>query len=153
MKMEIRFLKETDFPEFKTMLFEFYQYAGNEQPKENDLQKLFVKALDENSNYYVIGAFEGRQMTGMLSMTFGESSYKTSAFCWCDDLFVRRDFRNKGIGRLLIQAAQAQSARRNCSNILVGVGENESEAENFYQSNGFQNMHCRLWTLPIDKKG
>lgn len=148
--MEIRILEETDFLEFKITLLKFFQYAGNEQPTENDLRLLFDKALDKDTNYYIIGAFDGKKMVGMISMTFGESSYKTSPFCWCDDFFVWHEFRNKGIGRLLINAVQAESMRRNCSNILVGVGENEINAEMFYQKNGFINMNCRLWTLPIE---
>lgn len=150
--MEIRSLEESDFPEFKIILAEFFQYAGNEQPEEDELLKLFNKAVNENSNYYIIGAFEGKKMAGMVSMTFGESSYKTSSFCWCDDLFVRQEFRNKGIGRLLIKEVQLQSASRDCSNILIGVGENDVNAETFYNKTGFMNMHCKLWTLPIEKK-
>jgi GNAT superfamily N-acetyltransferase len=150
--MEIRFLEEDDYLEFKVVLLEFFQYAGNENPKEEDLRGLFRKVLDENSNYFIIGAFDGNKMAGMISMTFGESSYKTSAFCWCDDLFVRREFRNKGIGGRLIKEVQIQSVIRNCSNILVGVGENEVIAETFYTKNEFLDMKCKLWTLPIEKK-
>lgn len=151
--MEIRFLQASDFLEFEATLAEFYQYAGNEQAAEKDVRRLFAKVLDENSNYYVVGAFEGEKMAGMISMTFGESSYKTSAFCWCDDLFVKPAFRHQRIGQLLITAAREHAALRECSNILLGVGEDEAEAEGFYQKNGFINLHCRLWTLPIEKKG
>ena len=146
---EIRDLVEGDYDQFCKILRKFYDYAGNEKSSEEDLQKLFMKSIDKNRNYVVIGAFEGQSLIGIISMTIGESSYMTSAFCWCDDLYIEENQRGKGIGKKLIYEVKERARGMRCSNILLGVGEDENDTREFYEKIGFEDMKCKLLTLKI----
>ena len=150
-KIKIREMKPQDITEFGRIMQKFYAYAGNEQTSENELNTLFKKALNKIQNYTIIGAFQDEKMIGLISMTFAESSYKISPFCWCDDFFIEDQFRGKGIGKNLIEEVRKMAMKKNCSNILVGVGEAEEDAKKFYKKIGFFDMKCRLLTLPLEK--
>ena len=150
--MEIRELQPGDFPQFSQIMKKFYHHAGNSIPKEDGMKILFDKALDRESNLVFIAALDNQELVGILSLTFGESSYKVSSFAWGDDLYVNENYRNKGVGKKLIQKAKEIAESRNCSNILVGVGQDEIEVQKFCQSLGFMDLKCKLLSLPIAKK-
>ena len=151
-QIKIREIKPQDINEFSRIMRKFYKYAGNEQTSENELKKLFEKALNKIQNYTIIGAFQDKKMIGLISMTFAESSYKISPFCWCDDFFIEDRFRGKSIGKKLIEEVRKMAIKKNCSNILVGVGEDEENAKKFYKKIGFLDMKCKLLTLPLSFK-
>ena len=106
----------------------------------------------DRNNIMYVGAFDGDTVVGILSLTIGRSSYKLSPFAWCDDIYVKESHRRMGIGRQLIEKAEEIARHSNCSNLLLGVGEDEKDAISFYETVGFKDMHCRLMTLPFDDK-
>jgi ribosomal protein S18 acetylase RimI-like enzyme len=103
--------------------------------------------VEKDQNIVYIGAFVEGEIVGIVSLTFGNSSYKLSPFAWCDDVYVKNSHRKMGIGRQLLKKAEEISRAKNCSNILLGVGEDEQEAIAFYRKVGFKDMKCRLMTL------
>ena len=147
--MEIRELQKNDIEEFQKIIKEFYNYAGDTIPQEEEIQILFNNAINEESNLIFIGAFDNNSIMGILSLTFGESSYKVAPFAWCDDFYVDKTHRNKGIGKSLLQKAKEIAKNKKCSNILAGVGKDEIETQKFYNATGFLDMQCKLMTLPI----
>ncbi|MFC1851366.1 GNAT family N-acetyltransferase [candidate division CSSED10-310 bacterium] len=149
MKPQVRQIQDKDFSQFQSILLEFLQYAENEIPAPEEITKLFSQALDEDSNYFVFCLELEKQIGGLISVTFGESSYRTAPFAWCDDFFIKKEFRRKGYGRLLIAAATRVAQEKSCSNILVGVGNQEIETMKFYEKVGFKDLECKLYSLPL----
>lgn len=147
--MEVREIYEEDFFDFQDIMTEFYNYAGNNIPKDAEMKVLFDKGRDRETNFIFLGAFYNSKLVGIVSVTFGESSYKVSPFVWCDDLYVKENYRNKGIGKNLLQKVKEIAMEKGCSNILVGVGHEEKESQKFYKSLGFVDMNCKLMSLPI----
>lgn len=147
--MNIRRLCDKDFQEFKRIMKKFYNYAKNDIPEDNAIKLLFDKAVT-GDDFIFIGAFEGHEMAGILSLAFAESSYKVMPFVWCDDLYVEEDYRNKGIGKRLFMKAKEIAGERGCSCILAGVGQGEKEANAFYESIGFTDLKCNLLSLPLN---
>ena len=114
-----------------------------------DLQRLFAKAIDPAKNYFVFTAHESDAMVGMLSLTFGESSYQARPFAYGDDLFVDENQRGRGVAKRLVQEAATLARERGCSCIMLGVGEDEEGAQAFYKRNGFINLKNTLYSLPL----
>jgi GNAT superfamily N-acetyltransferase len=145
----IRNLEKREFSCFKKLMKKFYSYARNSLPEEEKLKKLFDKSVDNEINLIFIGAFDNEKLAGIVSLTFGESTYKILPFAWCDDLYVEEDYRNKGIGRKLLEKAREIAESKNCSNILIGAGKDEVELHKFYNSIGFIDINCNLMSLPL----
>lgn len=147
--ISIRRLHHDDFDEFLILMKSFYSYSGDGDATAPMIRPLFEKAMDSNSNFHVFVASLEDKLMGMISITVGESSYKVSSFAWADDFYVNESCRGKGIGRLLIGAAADFARNQGCSNVLVGVGNKEEESLRFYEKSGFNDMNCKLLTLPL----
>lgn len=70
-------------------------------------------------------------------------------FSWVDDLFVLSEVRGFSIGSNLIAAAKTYALKNDCSNLMVGVGNDEVASEKFYLKNDFFDMKCKLMSLPL----
>ena len=147
--MQIRELESNDYAGFSSLMRQFFAYAGDDPASDGDLVNLFAKVLDPQINFCWLGAFDDTELIGILSLTFGESSYRTAPFAWCDDFFVDPEHQRRGVGSQLLAEASRVAMARGCSNILLGVGAKEDGAARFYQANGFKDMQCRLMTLPL----
>ncbi|OFZ54118.1 MAG: hypothetical protein A2428_08755 [Bdellovibrionales bacterium RIFOXYC1_FULL_54_43] len=145
----IRELNGNDFGGFLHLMQGFYQYAGEKDFDRTSIETLFRKLVDPASNFVCVAALTGTKMIGMCSLTFGESSYKAAPFAWADDLYVETAYRQQGIAGLLLQRVKQIACERNCSNILLGVGITEDHLQAFYKRNGFKEMPCKLFTLPL----
>ncbi|MDQ7825939.1 MAG: GNAT family N-acetyltransferase [Candidatus Eremiobacteraeota bacterium] len=150
-QIEIREIQQGDFPEFRSIMRDFYRHAGNRIPENVEMELLFTRATHRQSNLVFIAAFDKGELIGILSLTFGESSYEVAPFAWCDDVYVNENHRNKGIGRMLLQRAQEIAKKRKCSSILLGVGQDEIGAQKFYQSLGFIDLNSKLMSLPVER--
>lgn len=146
--MDIREISSEDYEEFCKIIKNFFEYSGDKSENYN-YEALFEKVLSPESNIIFIGAFFDKEIGGVLSLTFGESTYKLSPFAWCDDFYVKEKYRGQGIGKKLIIKAKELAGERNCSNILLAVGQDETDSQRFYKSSGFLDMNCKLMTLPL----
>ena len=147
--IKVKELGRGDFAGFFALMKKFYLYSGDGTAAETDIRLLFKKALDPKANFTVFIAKEADKSVGMISLTIGESSYKVSPFAWADDFYVEEAWRSRGIGKKLMEKAGASAKKSGCSNILVGVGQNEGKTLRFYKAGGYKDMRCKLLTLPL----
>ena len=54
-----------------------------------------------------------------------------------DELFVRADARASGIGRRLLQAAEAEFTARGCTNVSLQLGQGNDAGRAFYRRQGY----------------
>ena len=145
----IRPLAAHDFEGFIALMKQFYEFANNPQPSVAEIRTLFDTALAGDRNFYVFVADAGRELAGLVSVTFAESSYKVAPFAWCDDLYVASAFRRCGLGQRLMEAAGDRARDAGCSCVLLGVGLNEDETLAFYRRLGFVDLNNKLFSLPL----
>ncbi|MCK5074140.1 MAG: GNAT family N-acetyltransferase [Bacteriovoracaceae bacterium] len=146
---QVRNLIIDDSNSFINLMNKFYEYSGGKQETEQSIMPLFEKALNPTANLHFLVAVQDSNLIGMISLTFAESSYKVSPFAYGDDFYVVDEKRGAGVGNALIEGAKKEAIKHNCSNILVGVGNDESDAISFYKKNKFFDMECKLMTLPL----
>ncbi len=107
-------------------------------------------ALEDEARTLVIGAFhEGLpgfahgKMVGVLVMTVVSSLEHAGEVGWIEELYVRDDYRRKGLGeRLLGQAldwAQARGLR--ALDLEIAEGHELGAAEHLYIRHGFKKIH------------
>jgi ribosomal protein S18 acetylase RimI-like enzyme len=140
--MRIAEINDETMSRFKAILIESGFVAG---AREDDV----LSFLGNRDNLVYMGAFVGEEIAGIVSLTFGRSSYRLSPFAWCDDLYVRESYRRMGVGRRLVEKAVEIAREKECSNILLGVGQDREHVLSFYEALGFKDMKCNLMTLVL----
>jgi GNAT superfamily N-acetyltransferase len=120
--------------------------TGGEARPADELRPAVQAALEDSDRTLVIGAFhEGLpgfahgKMVGVLIMNVLISLEHAGEVGWIEDLFVRDDYRRKGLGQRLLGQALDWAAARGLRAIDLEIGEGHElgAAERIYQKNGF----------------
>ena len=103
------------------------------------------RLLDESRERYIL-------YPGEMAEELGQ--YKRAARLYCAASGYERDWGGFNdlrprARKMLIEKAKDVATSVGCSNILLGVGEQETAANDFYNNAGFADMKCRLMTLPL----
>jgi GNAT superfamily N-acetyltransferase len=147
--MEIRIVARAEIDGFVGLMRAFLGHAGGDVPSDAEIETLLDLAEPAGEGFVFLGAFEGPEMVGIVSVAFAQSTYKAAPFAWCDDLYVRDDRRRGGVGEALMEAAGQLASGRGCSNVLVAAGEGETGALAFYRGCGFAEMPWRVLSRPL----
>ncbi len=144
--MDIRRITDRDFGEFDRVLRRS-GFVG--EPSDEQLKHFFARLVAPESNLIFLGAFHEGTLAGIVSVTFGESSYRLAPFAWCDDLYVDLPYRRQGVAKQLMNEVSQLAKQRQCSNVLLGVGHREVGPLKLYESLGFVDLKCKLLSLPL----
>jgi ribosomal protein S18 acetylase RimI-like enzyme len=144
--VQTRPIEAQDFVAFDQLMRKS-KFVG--EPSAAQMRGFFEDVIDERSNLVFLGAFIDQELVGVVSVTFGQSSYKLAPFGWCDDLYVDEPYRRRGVAQELIRHLRRLAEERGCSNVLLGVGEDETGVQQLYEALGFTDMKCRLMTWPL----
>lgn len=91
-------------------------------------------------NAQATGYFDGRLLGGRLRNAAGEviaafNGHTWGGCCVIAHLWVRESQRRAGLGRVLVQAAEAEAVRRGCEQVVVST--HSFQAPEFYERLGY----------------
>lgn len=101
--------------------------------QNNDTHIFYVATLD-HENKYVIGWAHAYICDSITMATYGVLV----------GLVVDQDYRNQGVGRLLIEKIEDWTARSGGEGVLVRSNIKRKEAHLFYERNGYSNIKQSL---------
>ncbi len=137
--MIIRKLELKDLEEVFELLDELYE---NKIDYSIFTQK--YKAILKDNNFYGIVAIEDNKVVGVLISRVINRLAKKKNILFIDDLIVNGKYRNKGIGKLLIQDATTYAKSKDCGALeLTSMIENVN-AHRFYENNGFEKRQYKF---------
>ena len=134
------------------------QRAHGNDLGEDALRPLVQATLEDSNGTLVLGSFhEGQpgfahgKMVGVLMMTVTISLEQAGEVGWIDELFVRDDYRKKGLAQRMLSMALGWGEARGLRAIDMEVGEkHEPEpATRLYQRQGFQRINRARLTLKL----
>ena len=82
----------------------------------------------------VLVAVEGERIVGICSVCIDLRSVRFGDRCWVEDLAVDPEWRSRGIGGRLLDAAEQWAAARGASHLELDSGELRIDAHRFYES-------------------
>ncbi len=98
----------------------------------------------KDNNFYGIVAVENNKVVGVLISRVINRLAKKKNILFIDDLIVNVKYRNKGIGKLLIQYATNYAISKDCGALeLTSMIENVN-AHRFYENNGFEKRQYKF---------
>jgi GNAT superfamily N-acetyltransferase len=94
------------------------------------------------------------QIVAMVSLLFTISTAEGGEVCWLEDMFVRPEWRSRGVGSELLAAAVAEAERRNLLRITLLTDWSNVEARRLYARLGFtpSNMGPMRLHLPLARR-
>ena len=91
----------------------------------------------------------GGEPVGYMALTFCWSLEYGGTCAYVDDLFVRRDFRRRGLGGLALERARAECEVLGVRAVHVEVGRENDAAQSVYRAAGFDDVDRQHLTLPL----
>lgn len=91
-----------------------------------------------NGHHYLVALDDDGRLLGYAGLALGDADET-----WVNNIAVRRDAQRRGIGRTLLEALLAESARLGASRTLLEVAADNAPAQRMYARYGFEPIGIR----------
>lgn len=121
---------------------------GGAEPYTDLQKKQLVKGLKEHPSKILLLARIDEEYVGLINCFVNFSTFAARPFVNIHDVIVSSQWRNRQIGRKLIEKVLEEAAGMNCSKVTLEVREDNSNAKHLYASMGFHDSEPRqyYWT-------
>jgi ribosomal protein S18 acetylase RimI-like enzyme len=110
---------------------------------EEAIQEFQSKLGSEDQKVYIIES-EGEE-AGFMAVRIGEKAGRIkSKYLAITDLFVKKDFRDQGLGTELIEKAEELAEEEECDCMTVTAEEGNSGAGRLYRKLGFEEKKIKF---------
>ena len=127
---------------------------GIGRPLSDDVKKRIVPGLRQHPAAIAILAFRTNEPVGVTVCFRGFSTFQGQAVVNVHDLFVKREFRGRQIGRELLRFVERKAQSIGAAKITLEVREDNKPALRLYESDGFEGQRApdgRPRTLFLEK--
>jgi|WetSurMetagenome_2_1015567.scaffolds.fasta_scaffold47883_4 ribosomal protein S18 acetylase RimI-like enzyme len=144
--MKIREIEKSDFNQYSKLRLEGlkdYQKLTKEKLKlsSQQIKKEFNNFFSDNKRFtFVIE--EDKEIKAFIIGTIIKNSYQFITYI--DDIFVKKDSRRKGFGKMLMNKFEKWSKSKGANGIRLGVRVNNKSAINLYKKIGYQIRHYEI---------
>lgn len=136
--MEIRQAQRTDCGRLSELIA---QLGYNAAPALLERKLAAYEATEHNC--VLVGVEEG-QMVGVIVLNVMVPFHEDGQWGRISALVVADGARGRGVGRVLLEAAEAFFLRHGCRHVEVTSGAQRHDAHRFYVSNGYQDTPKRF---------
>ena len=133
--MEIRKIVLNDLDEIFNLLNQLYENKLNYEK----FKEIYKMKLNDKNSYYIV-AIENNKIIGVLTSELQIKLHRAKKQSFIEDLIVDESYRNRGVGKTLLQNAVNYAKNNDCEVIELTSYINNEKAHKFYQNNGF-NKH------------
>jgi|ERR1051326_818513 GNAT superfamily N-acetyltransferase len=101
-------------------------------------QKDYERMLDEmlSHGYRMVGIFDGEKCIGISGFWIGTKFY-SDKYLEPDNVVIDKNYRSKGIGKLLLDWLTEEAKRNNCKTIMLDAYLENIQGHKFYWREGF----------------
>ncbi len=130
MEYLVRPAADQDFPAVAALLAELGrpQLSPETEAAAREVYRRHTSRTDTAS---LVAESNGR-VVGFLSLEFRDRLNRARVQAWIPDLIVTAEYRGRGIGQALLDAAFAQARQRGCWGVTLESGHQRKEAHRLY---------------------
>ncbi len=111
--------------------------VGGSRPLTPAAQARLIPALRAHGQALALLAFDDGAPLGLAVCFFGVSTFQALPLLNIHDLAVVPSRRGQGIGRALLEAAEARALQRGCCKLTLEVQDSNGRARSLYERFGF----------------
>jgi len=97
-------------------------------------------SLRENKDEIIVCADIGTAIVGVCCIPIIKTMCFNWEYCFITEIFVQKEYRNRGIGTLLMKYAEKEIAKRGIKKAFLWTGESNEKAQKLCMSFGFIEM-------------
>jgi GNAT superfamily N-acetyltransferase len=142
-QIRLRRGKPTDTKNILELLSELDRPLPKDSYESKRFQKLinsYIQTKPHNGNKGIILATLGRKLIGLASYVILERLNQRLREFWIPELVISKDYRRKGIGKLLINRCKVMAKRMKCYRIRLESRNDRIDSHNFYRKIGFHQI-------------
>ncbi|MDQ3375291.1 MAG: GNAT family N-acetyltransferase [Actinomycetota bacterium] len=118
-------------------LWRGYNDFYRNEPAEEVTQATFRRLCDGSDGFFgLVAEDEDGGLLGLAHAVFHPATWTTETYCYLEDLFVSRDGRGSGAGRLLIEGVYAEADRRGADRVYWHTQQYNAPARSLYDAVG-----------------
>ena len=148
MKIDFRIPEKDDFPEILHMMETFYSidhYEFDKSVSEKNL-KTFLTDIRLGRLWMIC---LHNQPIGYIVLTFGFSFEYHGRDAFIDELFIKEEYRNKGIGKKAMKFIERESSELGIHAIHLEVENHNEKANHLYLQQGYTGNNRALLTKKL----
>jgi ribosomal protein S18 acetylase RimI-like enzyme len=97
--------------------------------------------------FYVVAELEG-EIVGGLMITYEWGDWRNQVFWWIQSVYVRPEFRGKGVYRSLYQGVKEMARESDCCGFRLYVESSNQAAQAVYNKLGMEQSHYLMFEDP-----
>jgi ribosomal protein S18 acetylase RimI-like enzyme len=137
MKIEFKIATEKEIPEILTMMERFNAIDNYPFDKEQTKENLFQFLTDKNlGRAWVIKS--DQLLIGYLILAFGFSFEHGGRDAFIDELFLKIEFRQQGIGKMTMDFIQEEASKLGVKVVHLEVERHNEKGVKLYKGKGFK---------------
>ncbi len=98
-----------------------------------------IKLTEGEAKYIKLTAYDGDKVVGWAYLYIIQNDRHDEPYGFLENVYVEKEFRNKGIGRQLVEEVVEEAKNRGCYKLLGTSRHSNTDAHKFYEKMGFQN--------------
>lgn len=130
--MEIRRITLNDLSRVFELLNELYE----NKLEYDKFSQIYQLKLSDINSYYIVAILDNK-IVGILTSEIQVKLHRAKKQSFIEDLIVDKEYRNRGIGKALIQNAVDYAKNNDCEVIELTSHINNENAHRFYENNNF----------------
>jgi len=118
---------------------------GGGKPYTNEQKKGLVEGLRNHPSKLIILARAGDEYVGLINCFINFATFTIKPFINVHDVIVKDSWRNKGVGRMMLQKVIERATETGCSKVTLEVREDNHNAKYLYSTLGFEDAEPRQY--------
>ena len=139
----------------------FYETFSNENTKEDmeiylkenfSYEQLESEIKNNDSRFYIVES--NKEVVAYMKLNFDKAQTETghNNTLELQRIYVLQEYKNKHIGKMLIQKAIEIGKNNNLNYVWLGVWEHNINAIKFYEKQGFEKFDTHIFKLGEDEQ-
>jgi ribosomal protein S18 acetylase RimI-like enzyme len=118
---------------------------GDGIPYTAEQKVMLVEGLKNHASKLILLARVNDRYVGLTNCFINFATFTVRPFINIHDVIVTSDWRNKGLGRLMISRVIEKAGEMGCSKVTLEVREDNHNAKHLYNSLGFHDAEPRQY--------
>ena len=120
-------------------LLELYTHLNvNPYPTiDRRIEDIWERLLAEKKHYILGGYIDDKLVSTCVITIIENLTHQQTPYALIENVVTHPDYRNKGYGSLVLNAARDIAIKNNCHKIILATGSKKESTLNFYKNAGY----------------